>query len=471
MQFQILSHAGLKIQAAGIELLCDPWLIGSCYWRSWWNYPPVEESLIKSLKPDAIYLTHIHWDHFQGPSLRLFSKDTKIIVPKGNYDRIKRDLYSMGYKNVVEIAHNKSIQLSSDFKLTSYQFGPFLDSGVIIESEGKVLFNANDAKLMGMPLKQVKKNHPKIDFVLRSHSSANSRLCYEYTDGTQTPVDDIQQYIQNFADFCIATGADYAIPFASNHCFLHKEVFDLNHTIQTPDMVSQYWESNNISNPELQVMVSGDFWSSESGFNTDSKDYFSNRPAHLAKYRESMKDKLERTYSKEEKIKIKQTQVEKYFEKLWSNSPWIIRKALVGNTDFLYVLSAGDNIYRFAINLLEKKVWEVEEAQENNFDAQIHTSAFMFLQCMALDLFSHLSISKRVKYRVTKNSRKRVNGLNLLFNCYEYEIVPLRKLFSIRSIDNWVRRWRELVLYLLWIKDFVFYKKIDQKKYIEAAAN
>jgi UDP-MurNAc hydroxylase len=40
MEFQTLSHAGLRVAAGGAELLCDPWLVGSVYWRSWWNYPP-----------------------------------------------------------------------------------------------------------------------------------------------------------------------------------------------------------------------------------------------------------------------------------------------------------------------------------------------------------------------------------------------------------------------------------------------
>ena len=92
MYFQTLSHAGLRVVAGETELLCDPWLIGSTYWRSWWNYPPVPRDLVASLKPDYIYLTHLHWDHFQAASLRLFSPDTPVIVPYDRYGRMVRDL-------------------------------------------------------------------------------------------------------------------------------------------------------------------------------------------------------------------------------------------------------------------------------------------------------------------------------------------------------------------------------------------
>ena len=84
MYFQTLSHAGLRVVAAGKELVCDPWLVGSTYWRSWWNYPPVPEELVASLKPDFIYLTHLHWDHLQSVSPKRFDPETPVLIP---YDR------------------------------------------------------------------------------------------------------------------------------------------------------------------------------------------------------------------------------------------------------------------------------------------------------------------------------------------------------------------------------------------------
>ena len=117
MRFEILSHAGLLVENGNTKLICDPWLIGSCYWRSWWNYPPVSKEIIDSLNPDYICLTHIHWDHFHGPSLRLFSRKTPVIVPKGHYAKMRGDLRKMGFTNVVELKHGESISLSNEIKL------------------------------------------------------------------------------------------------------------------------------------------------------------------------------------------------------------------------------------------------------------------------------------------------------------------------------------------------------------------
>ena len=81
MKFTILSHAGMLVESENKSILLDPWLIGSTYWRSWWNYPTPPNELIRNLSPDYIYMTHLHWDHFHGPSLQsLFSKSQKFIV-------------------------------------------------------------------------------------------------------------------------------------------------------------------------------------------------------------------------------------------------------------------------------------------------------------------------------------------------------------------------------------------------------
>src|ERR1700730_10666548 len=100
MEFEILSHAGLRVEHQGTTLIVDPWLIGSAYWRSWWNYPPVDLERLKALRADFVYLSHNHWDHFHGPSLRMLGKDVPILIPEDRYSRMRDDLYAMGFKRV-----------------------------------------------------------------------------------------------------------------------------------------------------------------------------------------------------------------------------------------------------------------------------------------------------------------------------------------------------------------------------------
>src|SRR4051794_18696259 len=270
MYFQTLSHAGLRVVASGKELVCDPWLVGSTYWRSWWNYPPVPAELVDSLAPDFIYLTHLHWDHFQSVSLKRFDRDTPVLVPYDRYERITRDLRKVGMRNVREIRHGERVELAPGFAVRSFHFAPFVtDSALAIEAEGVVLLNANDAKFAGAPLNQILKLYPRVDFCFRSHSSANPRACYHYLDSSDEHADDNEHYVRAFALFMARVKPRYAIPFASNSCLLHDEVFALNQFAQTPTLVAEYFERfarERGLDTRLQFMIPGDKWDSEKGF-------------------------------------------------------------------------------------------------------------------------------------------------------------------------------------------------------------
>ena len=63
-------------------MLIDPWLFGSCYWRSWWHYPPTMEPDAALLSPDFVYLTHHHFDHFHYPSMRRIDRNAEVLVAR-----------------------------------------------------------------------------------------------------------------------------------------------------------------------------------------------------------------------------------------------------------------------------------------------------------------------------------------------------------------------------------------------------
>lgn len=471
MEFKILSHAGLLVtNKPGKSLICDPWLVGSSYWRSWWNYPPVSKELINSLHPDFIYLTHIHWDHFHGDSLKKFRSDIPIIVPKGNYTRMKDDLFYLGYKNIIELKHGERLLLDEHFSITSYQFWMFLDSALLIECDGVKLLNLNDSKHMGLTLKQITRKHHPIDFVFRSHSSANERLSYEIVDEPNAAVDDLDRYIKEFAQTTIATKAKYAVPFASNHCHLHKDSFHFNRFIQHPLLVDDYFKKHHIQSPELKVMVSGDSWSSETGFHISDKDWFANREQLLAEYLQQQTESLVKFYKQEAITVIDNHVVIDYFEQFAASLPFFI-KHYFKRIHFTYVLSASDTTkYIYHINISQGRVVELPPGtplNHNNYPIQIHTTAFIFLRGIEFKIFSHMCIGKRVFYKVTAKHQKYMEALNLVFNAYEYDLLPLRKLFTRRSVESWLMRWREVILYMQFVRDKVVYGKLDFEKYLK----
>ena len=467
MKFTVLSHAGLAVDCRGVQLLCDPWLVGSTYWRSWWNYPPVAASTLQSLKPDFVYLTHIHWDHFQGPSLRKFDRETTILVPDGHDTRMRDDLHQLQFPNVVELAHGETRELAPGFTITCYQFG-FIptDSAAVIQGDGVTLFNTNDTKLMGPPLDQVLDRHPSIDFVFRSHSSANSRLCYEISDDAERSVDDVDRYVRSFTSFVRRTGARYAIPFASNHCFLHEDTYPYNHTVQTPAQVEAHFREEGIRDIELQVMVSGDSWSSEDGFAVSDHDYFERRSQHIEQYRRQKKAILEKFYLKEARATIRDEHMQRYFADFFAALPSPFR-LLYRKKPILFVLSAGETVTLYEVDLYSRSVRRLESYSEDDYPMQLHTGTLVMKHCVTSRLLSHLPISKRVRYRTTARLESRLKLFNRLINLYEYNVfaitgLPLSRLFKIASL-----RWREALLYAVIAVNLLLGRGFGEERYLK----
>jgi UDP-MurNAc hydroxylase len=487
MYFRVLSHAGLEVTSRDQSLLIDPWLIGSTYWRSWWNYPPVDEKLVADLQPTFIYLTHVHWDHFAGPSLRLFPKNIPILIPKEPVGRMYRDLLSMGYKNVIELEDGQAFKLAEDFHLFSYHFSPFTDSAVVVEVDGVTLFDANDAKLMGLPLKRILRRHTP-DFTFRSHSSANSRACYRFISqqqiesiltsldfdagealSTSTHRDDKEKYIQDFTDFCRSVGTGYYIPFASNQCYLHPRTYSYNQFSCTPQDVVNHFKTFEVDLlPQLRVMVSGDTYDSQTNkFQIRSSEWFSNREACLDRLRQEKSISIAKRLEEENKARFELARYAKYFASLAKLIPWPLSKLF--QKPVIYVLQTKSKNYPLLVDFAQGKCSLIDKPSSlGKVKPQVimYVPLLVFNDCIRQKLFSHLAISKLITYVVSPESASYSRRLSLLFNVHEYGYLPIWETLSLRFIMTWVRRWRELLLYVVIISKQLLGKKFRYSDFL-----
>lgn len=449
MPFKILSHASLLINSDANELLVDPWLIGSCYWRSWWNYPPVKKEIIEDLNPKAIYITHIHWDHWHGPSLKRFlDSDVEIITHDEPNKRSYRDLKEFGFKNIKVLKHGESYKIGS-IKITPYQFGLFLnDSALVIETPEFKLLNANDCKIAGSSLEQIKSKHGKFDFALRSHSSANDRVCYNI-EGSDLVLDNPSHYTTAFKLFMDNVKPKYAIPFASNHCHLHKDVFDSNHIINDPfKLRNDIFQEGGLEESQLKVMLSGDSWSKSDGFIIDNENekYFIDKDTHLKQYQSDVKDSLEKYYKFESNARLNNRTI-KMFNQQLESIPKFAKKSLK-NWFFTINISGGKKEYFLKVDpylskseLVDREVFELSKTK-------IFIPTDVFNSAVNQNMFHHSGISKRNKYvfKDEFNFKKWVI-MNGLLEKLELEVFPLRKSYIKNIIINYFRRWREIYVY------------------------
>lgn len=476
MKFRVLSHACLEVSTTQTTLLTDPWVVGSAYWRSWWNYPPLPDGLADTLHPDFIYLTHLHWDHFHGVSLRKLGLDRRILVPRLPDRRLIGDLEKLGATNITELAHGEPFQLSDDLSVTSYQFGIFPDTVLVIKSNDITILNANDTKIMGGPLNQVLRAHPKIDFVLRSHSSANSRLCYEITDKDFAHIDDLEKYNSEFAEFAKASGARYAIPFASNHCYLHEDTFRFNEAINFAPDVKRYFEDRNITSPECVIMAPGDAWNSDAwnsnagdgdaGFQVQQTDWYGGFRERLAEYRQVKEPTLAKTRELEARNEFKGRLLERYVEGLCRGTPWFLRR-IFKNHPITFIVHAGSNAKAFEIDVYKGVYKFVDTVTDDANPIQINTASRIFQECIAMRNWNSLGISKRVRFRVRDADKRYVFLFLALNNLFDYNILPLNKIMNGRFFGVWLKRWREPLLYLRIVFDVVVRRKsLQYERYL-----
>lgn len=454
MKFSVLSHASLEVQASGRTLLTDPWLRGSCYWRSWWNFPEAPMELIEGLKPDFIYLTHLHWDHFHADSLKYFSSETPILIPLTSASRFRGDLESLGFKNILELSHGKTYILGPQFKVTSYQFGFCADSALVIEADDQVLLNANDCKLFGRSLAQIQRRHPRIDFVFRSHSNASGiPYCIEDYQTRFPQMRSQTQYMDEFIQFALYVGARYAIPFASNHCFLHRDTEAFNSTATSPAAIVPRYEkaaAERAIDSTCVLMPPGSHWSTERGFQVRPFDY-ATKADYVARLQAKYLPKLDAQYAKEAATRADFRAFKNYFQSYFRALPWIPLFSRASLVVFQTTDAAGT--HHWGLDLRNKQV--IENANPANAQILIETPALVLNDCTRIKMFSVWTASKRLKIQLASNDQlKALQRFFILLDFYELDCLPLRKNFSLLALRARLPRWREAcdIVQVIWKK-------------------
>ena len=251
-------------------------------------------------------------------------------------------------------------------------------------------------------------------------------------------------WVEEFSRFALFIGARYAIPFASNHCFLHSETFHFNQTaVLAEDILPKYKQLANEINlkSECVVMVPGSSWSDNDGFQIVSFDYLK-KDEYLQGLLLRHSDKLEKQYKKESQTLADFESFHKYFEGFIKAIPWLARKFL--KLRFVFHISDAQGKHNWMVDTSNGTIRALVE-YSHDF-VVIETPALVLNDCCKLRLFSTWTPSKRLKIHLPSPEHlKLVNTLFLLLDFYELEMLPLRKNLSLRSLSIRLRRWREIV--------------------------
>lgn len=272
LRLSIIGHAGFHVQAGPTDLLVDPWLQGSCYWRSWWHYPPPAEVPEAWLSPRFVYLSHHHFDHFHYPSLRRLDRSIHVLVPRYGVDVMRGELAGLGFHHVTEMRHGRPLLLGDGVCVRSYQYGVD-DSALVVSRGDTVIADLNDCKIRRRAMRQILDDHGPATLMLKNYSAAQAYPgCYTASRPADLELISRQGYLVDFREAAKDLSARYAVPFASMTCFLHPETLARNAEVILPGDLEKYFASHPLAGTELKVLAPGDGWSEDTGFSIAEGD-------------------------------------------------------------------------------------------------------------------------------------------------------------------------------------------------------
>jgi UDP-MurNAc hydroxylase len=431
----------MLVDLNGRRLLVDPWLIGSCYWRSWWHFPKPVVVTADLFNVDAIYLTHGHFDHFHYPSLRKFDRSVKILVARFLSDRMKTGLQSLGFENIVELPHGVSHALGGGLKICSYQHG-FDDSALVVEGDGVQMLNLNDSHVTGLALRQILKRHGQFDFLLRSHAPAQGYpFCYEAEDPAELGFHRREVYIARFLNSIRIVQPRYAIPFASNVCHLHSETIGFNRYNITPREVAETCKEVFASKTPVVVMMPGDSWDSLAGFKLGDPEPYRDSNAVVLSLAEATSLKLESSRKEEELVQPDFKKFHDYMRGFMRALPPGIR--LLFRPVIVFEQPQAEHRF-WIVDFRRFVVFQANEPpSDTNSIIRIHPAVLM--DAVGKDILFFVHISKRLRIWVRKGGMKEDFKFWGLLQLYEVGYLPLRNFLTPRALSVlWRRRFEIL---------------------------
>jgi UDP-MurNAc hydroxylase len=440
MQFQVVAHACLLVEAAGVHLVVDPWIQGPVYWGSWWHWPdPVFDASI--FDAEFLYLTHWHFDHFHPESLARFNKRAHVVIAGFPVSTLANQLRALGFTKITELKQAQTLQLAPGFTLTSYQVRHEDDSVAVIEADGTVLVDLNDAKPLASTWRKLRARHPHVDFMLRSHSPAWSYpTCYSFEDASQRFEISGRSYIDAFVAAADILEPRYAVPFASGVCHLHRDVLGQNAEMITTDQVAAVWRERPHRKTELKIMPPGSRWSTEEGFVcAETIDV----ATHVARLQQREAARLQALYLEEASQRYRFENFERFFVEFLRRAGWVARWVGVHWT-FRVTQDAHEEFW--SVDFRRRLV--TRDATEPTSTTSLITVPAAVLNAAVRDyIFSNIDISKRWRVHIRRSGAMRHVVAMIVVGWFEAGYFEGRNVFTARAIAGLARRLPEALDY------------------------
>ena len=426
MRFTVLGHGALSVEAAGKRLLADPWLSGSCYWRSWWHFPPTGDP------PD-------------GPSMRRLSRDATVVIPRFAVDVMPGEVRSLGFERVLELPHGDVVELAPGLRIASFQYG-FDDSALLLESGGVVLADLNDCKVRGSAMQEVLDAFGRPTFLFKSHSWAQAYpVRYDAEDPKELELVSRASYVADFVETVERVRPTYAVPFASMVCFLHPETDDVNDHMVTPREVADGFTASPVTGSEVVVMAPGDSWDADDGFTIGPTDWFDPavKRATLVELREQVRPVIERSLAEEAGVTLDWEAFRSFFDGFVRALPRGSARFLVPRPITFHVPSGGATP-AWVVDARHRTVTRGAAPPDDTADV-IHVTEAVLADAIDKKVVNLLHISMRLRIELRRGGVDSDLGFWGALAMWELGYLPVWSLPRRRLASAGWRRRREIL--------------------------
>ena len=309
LQFQFIGNAcGVFIGKSGSKILCDPWLTDGVFDGSWCHFSKLETTVSDLKDVDAIYLSHIHPDHFDDRNF-LFDKDKPIIVLDHNQNYLLKRLAALGFKNLIAVKDKETISFN-EFNLTMFapfeksnfheaKVGNLIDSSILVSCDGTTALNTNDNMFSIQSAKLFKQKYGPLSLAMLNYNAAGPYpSCFDNLTESEKILESKRIVLRNLNHMLGVIHElqpSFVMPFAGAYVIGGKFAYRNKFLgTSTWDECGDFLKSNGIKPEQIVLLRESDIFDIEKG--GSNKPYTMVSTNEIAEYVEHTLSKITYPY-------------------------------------------------------------------------------------------------------------------------------------------------------------------------------
>jgi UDP-MurNAc hydroxylase len=232
VRITFLGHVGLHVETRGGSVLCDPWFTPA-YFGSWFPFPRNDGlDRRRYQRPDYLYLSHLHRDHFDPAFLADVDKRARVLLPDFAVGYLEAELRALGFTSFVRTRHGEPVVLDglevTIFAMNQPADGPLGDSAIVVADADARVLNQNDARPGDVAALQAL--GPFDAHFVQFSGAIWYPVVYDFPPAERDRLarDKRVNQMQRARQYVEWIGAANVFPCAGPPCFLDDDLFALN---------------------------------------------------------------------------------------------------------------------------------------------------------------------------------------------------------------------------------------------------